>query len=141
VTFTSGTLQTMISAVSRARPAERESAPKRPRNPVQEALLRPRTSPVRIQAQHPQVTVVHLPTHASWLNQVELYFSIPKRKALHPANFRDLQESRWRIKPFQCSYNTTAEPFRWNHTRADLAAHVKRLKQRGWLPTGNPLVN
>jgi DDE superfamily endonuclease len=45
----------------------------------------PNTSPARIQAQFPQVTVVHLPTHASWLNQIEIYFSIVHRKALTPA--------------------------------------------------------
>jgi hypothetical protein len=101
----------------------------------------PSTSPARLREAHPQLTVVHLPTHASWLNQVELYFSIVKRKALHPADFADLAALRQRLMRFQAWYNEHAEPFRWNYTRRDLAAHVKRLQQRGWLPGENPLPN
>jgi transposase len=101
----------------------------------------PSTSPTRLREAHPYLTVVHLPTHASWLNQVELYFSIVKRKALHPADFADLDALRKRLMLFQTWYNEHAEPFRWNYTRRDLAAHVKRLKQRGWLPGANPLPN
>lgn len=100
----------------------------------------PRTSPTRIPAQHPNVIPVHLPTHASWLNQVELYFSILKRKALHPTDFPDTEALKQRIMHFQCRYNDDPQPFRWNYTRQDLAAHVKRLKERGWLPA-KPLVN
>jgi uncharacterized protein YdaL len=85
---------------------------------------------------------VHLPVHASWLNQVELYFSIVKRKALHPADFADLDALRTRLLRFQSRYNEQAQPFRWNYTRQDLAEHVKRLEQRGWLPVAeNPLPN
>jgi hypothetical protein len=101
----------------------------------------PSTAPIRIPAQHPKVTVVHLPVHASWLNQVELYLSILKRKALHPADFADLEALKRRVMLFQMRHNEHAEPFRWNYTRADLAAYVKRLEQRGWLPGTNPLPN
>lgn len=101
----------------------------------------PRTSPARIQEQYPKVTLVHLPIHASWLNQVELYLSILKRKALHPADFADLKALQRRVMLFQCRYNEQAQPFRWNYTRADLAAHVKRLEQKGWLPSANTLPN
>jgi len=101
----------------------------------------PRTSPERIRAQHPHVTLVHLPVHASWLNQVELYFSILKRKALHPADFPDTEALKARIMRFQCRYNEAPQPFRWNYTRQDLAAHVQRLQERGWLPGGKSLEN
>jgi len=101
----------------------------------------PSTAPARLQAQHPHVTLVHLPVHASWLNQVELYFSILKRKALYPADFADTEALQRRIMLFQCRYNEAAEPFRWSYTRRDLAAHVKRLEQRGWLPGKKPLEN
>ena len=100
----------------------------------------PRTSPARIQAEHEHVIMVHLPVHASWLNQAELYFSILKRKALHPADFCDVGALARRILLFQCRYNEQAEPFTWSYTRRDLAAYVKRLKERGWLPP-KPLAN
>ena len=82
---------------------------------------------------------MHLPTHASWLNQVELYFSILKRKALHPADFPDFDALQRRIMLFQCRYNEAPQPFRWNYTRRDLA-HVKRLQEHGWLSV-KPLEN
>ena len=62
-----------------------------------------------------------------------------KRKALHPADFADLDALRQRVMCFQCWYNEHAEPFRWNYTRQDMAAHMKRLKRCGWLPRANPL--
>lgn len=87
----------------------------------------PSTSPARIQAQHPQVTVVHLPTHSSWLNQIELYFSILHRKALTPADFPSVAALQMRIYQFQYAYNQRAEPFRWHYTRTDLEAYIERL--------------
>lgn len=87
----------------------------------------PNTSPARIQAQFPAVTVVHLPTHASWLNQVEIYFSIVRRKALRPADFASLIALETRLRDFQAYYNTRAEPFRWNYTRAQLEQYLERV--------------
>jgi DDE superfamily endonuclease len=87
----------------------------------------PSTSPARIQAQFPQVTVVHLPTHASWLNQIEIYFSILRRKALTPADFGSVEALQERILRFQCRYNEHAEPFTWNYTRQQLADYLKRV--------------
>jgi hypothetical protein len=87
----------------------------------------PSTSPVRIQTQYPQVTVVHLPTHSSWLNQVELYFSIVHRKALTPADFPNVAALEARLYQFQYAYNQRAEPFRWQYTREHLEAYIERL--------------
>lgn len=87
----------------------------------------PSTSPARIGRQFPQVTVVHLPVHSSWLNQFEIYLSILKRKALTPADFADVQQVSRRIAAFQHYYNAHAEPFRWRYTRQNLEAYVKRL--------------
>jgi len=81
----------------------------------------------RMQTAWPTATLVHLPVHASWLNQVEIYFSILQRKAISPNNFRDLDELAERITAFQDRYNATAEPFDWTYTRADLNAYLKRL--------------
>lgn len=89
----------------------------------------PNTSPARIAAQFPRVTVVHLPTHASWLNQIEIYFSILKRKALTPADFDSVDALQERILGFQCRYNERAEPFTWNYTRKQLKQHLQRVAQ------------
>ena len=87
----------------------------------------PSTSPARIQAQYPQVTTVHLPTHSSWLNQIELYFSILHRKALTPCDFPSVAALRERLYQFQYVYNQRAEPFRWQYTRSHLEAYIERL--------------
>ncbi len=81
----------------------------------------------RMQTASPTATLVHLPVHTSWLNQVEIYFSILQRKAISPNKFRDLDELAERITAFQDRYNATAEPFDWTYIRADLNAYLKRL--------------
>ena len=81
----------------------------------------------RMQTAWPTATLVHLPVHASWLNQVEIYFSILQRKAISPNDFADLDQLSERIIGFQDRYNTTATPFDWTYTRADLNAFLHRL--------------
>ena len=75
----------------------------------------------------PTATLVHLPVHASWLNQVEIYFSIVQRKAISPNDFYDLEDLGGRVLAFQDRYNTTASACDWTYTRADLNAFLKRL--------------
>jgi DDE superfamily endonuclease len=74
----------------------------------------------------PTATLVHLPIHASWLNQVEIYFSVLQRKAISPVNFADLDALAERILAFQDRYNTTATPFDWTFTQTDLRALLDR---------------
>jgi transposase len=81
----------------------------------------------RMRTAWPTATLVHLPIHASWLNQVEIYFSILQRKAISPTDFADLDDLATRIIEFQDRYNQTASPFDWTYTRADLNAYLKRL--------------
>ncbi len=75
----------------------------------------------RLQARLPNLILVHLPVHASWLNQVEIYFSILQRKALTPADFSSQGAVADRILGFQHHYQTIARPFEWRFTRKDLA--------------------
>jgi hypothetical protein len=70
---------------------------------------------------------VHLPIHASWLNQVEIYFSVLQRKAISPVDFPDLDALTERILAFQDRYNQTAAPFDWTFTRRDLHAMLDRI--------------
>jgi transposase len=87
----------------------------------------PNTSPARLQAAHANLIAVHLPTHASWLNQIELYFSIVQRKALTPMDAPDKTAVIDRIMGFQERYDQTAKPFRWNFTRADLQKRLQTI--------------
>jgi hypothetical protein len=73
---------------------------------------------------------VHLPVHASWLNQVEIYFSILERKVLTPADAASLEELAARILAFQSRYEILAQPFEWKFTRADLTRLLERLATR-----------
>lgn len=83
----------------------------------------------RMNAAWPAATLVHLPIHASWLNQVEIYFSILQRKAITPGDFTDLEDLTARILAFQDRYNATAQPFDWTYTRDDLNAFLRRLNK------------
>jgi len=73
---------------------------------------------------------VHLPIHASWLNQVEIYFSIIQRKVLKPNDFHNLAELARTLSQFEHRWNKIAQPFDWNFTRQDLAELLARLAQR-----------
>jgi hypothetical protein len=87
----------------------------------------------RLQGAWPNLVVVHLPRHASWLNQIEIYFSILARKALTPAHFADVDELAARVLGFQHEFAKSAQPFHWTFTRQDLHALLDRLDQRGRL--------
>jgi hypothetical protein len=81
----------------------------------------------RLQRRHPNLILVHLPTHASWLNQIEIYFSIIQRKVLTPNDFPDLRAVEQRLLAFEARYNDTAVPFNWRFTRADLERRLRQL--------------
>lgn len=75
----------------------------------------------------PNAHMVHLPVHASWLNQVEIYFSVVQRKALSPDDFPDLNAVADRLLAFQHRYNATARPFDWTFSRTDLTKLLTRI--------------
>ncbi len=74
--------------------------------------------------------LVHVPVHASWLNQVEIYFSVIQRKVLTPNDFADLAEVEARLLAFERRYERTATPFEWKFTRSDLAKLMERLAEK-----------
>jgi len=84
----------------------------------------------RLQSQWNNLVVVHLPTHASWLNQIEIYFSVLQRKALTPADFDSRALITDRILGFQEHYQTLAKPFDWRFTRHDLLRIMARCDQQ-----------
>lgn len=87
------------------------------------------TAADRLTQAHPNATMIHLPVHASWLNQIEIYFSILTRKALTGESFDSLQALNDRILAFEHHYNQTGHPFNWRYTRADLNAYLARHHQ------------
>lgn len=81
----------------------------------------------RLQRAWPNILPVHLPVHASWLNQIEIYFSIVQRKVLTPNDFCSLKSVAERILQFQERYEQIADPFEWKFTRHDLAKLLLKL--------------
>lgn len=83
-------------------------------------------SVARLQNKFRRLHLVHGPVHASWLNQIEIYFSIIQRKVLSPNDFSSLQSLAERLLEFQYYWEATAKPFEWKFTRSDLAAILSR---------------
>jgi hypothetical protein len=82
----------------------------------------------RLQGAWPTLRLIHLPVHASWLDQAEIYFSIVQRKVVKPNDFTDTVEIAHRLAAFEHRYNTVAEPFDWTFGRDDLAKFLARLE-------------
>jgi hypothetical protein len=88
----------------------------------------------RLQGAYANLRLVHLPVHASWLNQVEIYFSVIQRKVLTPNDFTSLHEVGQRLLAFQELYEQVAKPFEWKFTRAELHDLMNRLRLKAQLP-------
>lgn len=86
----------------------------------------------RLTRAYPHLVSVHAPVHASWLNQIEIYFSIVQRKALTPNDFPCLQALAERLANFERYFERIAQPFEWKFTRADLNALIARMRSRYW---------
>ena len=67
------------------------------------------------------------PVHASWLNQIEIFFSIIQRKVLDPNDYENLGDLARTLNTFEQHWNQVAEPFDWRFTRNDLAALIERI--------------
>ncbi|MGH7255546.1 MAG: transposase, partial [Nitrospirales bacterium] len=81
----------------------------------------------RLQARWPNRVLVHTPIPASWLNQIEISFSIVQRKGLTPNDFPSLAAVRDRLIRFQQHYEQVATPIQWTFTRRDLVALLAKL--------------
>jgi len=88
---------------------------------------RGQTSIDRLAKWYPNAIQVHTPVHASWLNQIEIYFSILQRKLLTPNDFVDLETLEYRLLAFQDHYEKIAKPFKWKFTKKDLKRILLKL--------------
>jgi DDE superfamily endonuclease len=84
----------------------------------------------RMRAWSANAVLVHLPVHASWLNQVEVYFALLQRKVLTPSDSADLQELELRIGLYEELTNQQPRPFDWRFTKHDLFALLQRVASR-----------
>jgi hypothetical protein len=83
----------------------------------------------RLQKQWPNLILVHTPVHASWLNQIEIFFSILQRKVLTPNVFESLDQLRRTILAFENRFSDLAKPFAWKFNRNDLHRLMTKLSQ------------
>ena len=81
----------------------------------------------RLERRYKNLRLVHGPVHASWLNQIEIYFSIVQRKALTPNDFPSLATVADRLRQFEIRFEAMAQPFEWKFTRKDLATFLEKL--------------
>ena len=93
-----------------------------------------KTSIKRIRDAYPNARLIHLPVHASWLNQIEIYFSIVQRKALTPNDFATLPELARHLMDFAQHYRNIARPFEWTFTRAKLDRVIDKITQHEQRP-------
>lgn len=80
----------------------------------------------RMHRRDKRIILVHTRVHASWLNQVEIYFSIIQRKVLTPNDFPNLNAIRLRLALYEELTNRQPKPFAWKFTRQDLLDWLKR---------------
>ena len=85
------------------------------------------TAAARLAAAFPNAVMIHTPVHASWLNQVEIYFSVVQRKLLTPDNFAGLEQLAEQLTAFEARYNQAAQPFDWRFNRNDLDRLLTRI--------------
>jgi hypothetical protein len=88
----------------------------------------------RLREKWPQAILIHTPVHASWLNQVEIYFSIVQRKLLTPNDFSSLAQLEQSLLAFQGHYQQSASPFKWTFTRRDLHNLLVKIEDQRLAP-------
>jgi hypothetical protein len=88
----------------------------------------------RLRDAYPNAIMIHTPVHASWLNQVEIVFSVIQKKVLTPGDFPGLGTLSHTLLAFVNRYNRTARPFKWKFTADDLTALLHRISQRELVP-------
>jgi transposase len=83
----------------------------------------------RLRKAHPNAVMIHTPVHASWLNQIEIFFSVIQKKVVSPNDFPSLEKLSETLLAFVDRYNRTAEPFSWKYTADDLKDLLRRIRE------------
>jgi hypothetical protein len=90
----------------------------------------------RLRDKWPDMILILTSVHASWLNEVEIYFSILQRKVLTPNDFSSLQELQQCLLAFQSHYERSASHFNWTFARRYLNALLAKLALKWLAPAG-----
>lgn len=77
-------------------------------------------------AANPRIQVHFTPTHASWMNMVEIFFGIAERQAIRRGTFRSVRELTTAIRRFIDTYNKDCQPFAWTKTADQILTKAKR---------------
>ena len=85
------------------------------------------TAAARLSEAFPNAVMIHTPVHASWLNQIEIYFSVVQRKLLTPDHAANLNVLAEQLSAFEARYNQAAQPFDWRFNRDDLDRLLDRI--------------
>ena len=93
----------------------------------------------RLRKAYRKAVLVHTPVHASWLNQVEIYFSIIQRKVLTPNDFASLEEVEQRLRLYEELSNQEPRPFQWKFDRAALQTFLAKLEAKRELVSSTPV--
>jgi transposase len=91
----------------------------------------------RLRKAHPNATMIHTPVHASWLNQIEIFFSVIQKKVISPNDFASLEQLSQTLLAFTRRYNQTATPFNWKYTAADLDGLLRRITEHSQTTTAH----
>lgn len=83
----------------------------------------------RLRRAYPNAVMVHTPVHASWLNQIEIFFSVIQKKVVSPNDFPSLEQLSGPLLAFIDRYNKTARPFNWKYTAGDLKDLLRRISE------------
>jgi transposase len=83
----------------------------------------------RLRKAHPNAIMIHTPVHASWLNQIEIFFSVIQKKVVSPNDFPSLEKLSETLLAFVDRYNQTARPFNWKYTATDLKDLLRRISE------------
>jgi transposase len=81
----------------------------------------------RLRDAYPNCVMIHTPVHASWLNQIEILFSIVQKKVVSPNDFTSTSQLSATLMAFIDRHNQTARPFNWKFTAKDLAGLLERI--------------
>jgi hypothetical protein len=93
----------------------------------------------RLAKRHRRAVLVHTPVHASWLNQVEIYFAMVQRKVLTPNDFTGLAEVEQRLRLYEELTNRSPRPFAWEFTTDKLHEFLRRLANKSGQEPGTYL--
>src|SRR2546425_2811544 len=77
---------------------------------------------------HPRITLHFTPTSGSWLNMVEVFFSIITRQAIRRGTFRSVRELTEAIRGFIDGWNDRRHPFTWTKTADEILPHARRQR-------------